>query len=162
MAGALPSVQPPAPTPLQQPNPLINPPGMVEPGNLDPFHRRTLDNKNGTFSTTLSFSVGTDKGETLIPQVVKGQLLTKREAIAHYMKTGQHLGIFDSPQSADAYSSALHDAQGQLMLQGATNIQLPQSRYRGSFQPEQGYVPSKRTPGRPLTDMELQDMRAKR
>ena len=90
MAGALPSVQPPAPTPLQQPNPLINPPGMVEPGNLDPFHRRTLDNKNGTFSTTLSFSIGGDKGETLIPQVVKGQLLTKREAIAHYMKTGQH------------------------------------------------------------------------
>lgn len=145
---------------LQQPNALVNPKGLVQPGNLDPWHRRVLDNGNDSYSTTLSFSIGTNNGETLIPQVVKGKLLTKREAIAHYMKTGQHLGIFATPEDADAYASALHDAQSQLIGTGKTDYTLPQSRYRGAFQPEQGYVPNTKPPARPLTDTELADARS--
>jgi hypothetical protein len=148
---------------LQQPdtNTLANPKGMVAPGNLDPWHRRVLDNGNGSFSTTLSFSIGTDKGETLIPQVVQGKLLTRREAIAHYMKTGQHLGIFASPEDADAYAQALHNAQGELMTTGQTRYALPPARYRGAFQPEKPYVPNQRPPARPLSAKELQDIRSK-
>lgn len=154
--------QQPAQGALQQPDQtaLSNPQGMVTPGNLDPWHRRVLDNGNGSYSTTLSFSIGTDKGETLIPQVVQGKLLTKREAIAHYMKTGQHLGIFTSPQAADAYAQALHNAQAQFIEKGQSTYAMPPHRWRGAFQPEAPDVPNQRPPARPLSNAELQDIRS--
>ena len=53
-----------------------------------------------------------DQGrEVLVPTVVNGQFLTQQQAMDRYYKTGQHLGIFDTPQHADAYASALHQSQ---------------------------------------------------
>lgn len=86
-------------------------PGLVTPGNLDPWHRPVLHNADGSYSTTLSFSFGTDAGEVLVPRVVNGKLLTEDQAKAHYRKTGENLGVFKTGQDADRYSKALHDAQ---------------------------------------------------
>ncbi|MEI6282425.1 MAG: hypothetical protein WCP82_06885 [Alphaproteobacteria bacterium] len=85
--------------------------GQKEPGNLDPFNRPTLKNADGTTSTTSSISVGTDRGEVLIPTVVDGKRLTNEQAIEHFKKTGQHFGIFATPEDADAFAVDLHNRQ---------------------------------------------------
>lgn len=90
-------------------------PGLVEPGNIDPYHRPILQNPDGTHSTTRSFSFGTPKGEVLVPQIVGGKLLSQDEAKAHFAKTGEHLGIFDTPRAADEFATWLHNRQEQFI-----------------------------------------------
>ncbi len=85
--------------------------GQLQQGNLDPFNRPTLKNPDGTTSTTSSISIGTDKGEVLIPTVVDGKRLTNAEAIEHFKKTGEHFGIFSRPEDADAFAVDLHNRQ---------------------------------------------------
>ncbi len=90
--------------------------GMVKPGNITSiFDRKVLKNPDGSVSTTSSMSIGTSDGEVLIPTVVDGKRLTKEQAIAQYRKTGQHLGIFKTPDEADAYAEALHNEQARRM-----------------------------------------------
>jgi hypothetical protein len=60
-----------------------------------------------------SISIGTDQGEVLIPTVVNGRVVSDQEAIRHYQKTGEHLGIFRTPKDADAYAQTLHKQQAQ-------------------------------------------------
>jgi hypothetical protein len=84
-------------------------PGMIEAGNIDLEKRPVIQNKDGSVSTELSFSIGTDKGEVLIPQIVNGKKVSKQEAIDHYKKTGEHLGIFKDPKSATAYAEKIHN-----------------------------------------------------
>ena len=86
---------------------------LVEPGNIDISNRPKVYNADGTISTEKSFSIGTDKGEVLIPQVVGGKMLTKEDALKHYKTTGEHLGIFKTIQGANTYAKALHERQGQ-------------------------------------------------
>jgi hypothetical protein len=56
-------------------------------------------------------SFGTDQGEVLIPTVVNGRVVSDAEAIANYRRTGQHLGIFRTPEEATAYAQSLHRDQ---------------------------------------------------
>jgi hypothetical protein len=93
-------------------------PTPVEAGNLDPYNRPILHNSDGTVSTTRSFSIGTDKGEVLIPRIFDGQDHTEQEAIAHYKQTGQHLGIFRNAAEADAYATWLHNEQAKRVPRG--------------------------------------------
>lgn len=86
--------------------------GLVAPGNIDLANRQIVHNADGSISTELSFSIGTDKGEVLIPQVVNGHMLTEKQAIAHYNRTGENLGTFTNVQAADAYAQVLHEKQG--------------------------------------------------
>jgi hypothetical protein len=102
-----------------------NPKGLIEAGNLDIRNRPIVENADGTHSSEYSISIGDDKGrEVLIPTVVNGKFLTPngkkppegsaaekqmfRRAEDHYHETGEHLGIFDSPDDADAYAQILH------------------------------------------------------
>jgi hypothetical protein len=87
--------------------------GMISPGNIDIHHRPVVHNKDGSISTVRSFSIGTERGEVLIPQVVNGKVVTKKEAEAHYRQTGEHLGIFKSPAAATAFAKKLHEQQAQ-------------------------------------------------
>lgn len=89
-------------------------PGMRAAGNAEPWNRPVLQNPDGSYSTTSSMSIGTDKGEVLIPTVVNGKRLSNAEAIAHYRKTGENFGTFDTPAHADAYATALHNAQASM------------------------------------------------
>lgn len=87
-------------------------PGLLTPGNIDLASRPTVTNADGTVSTVRSVSVNVDGHEVLIPTVSDdGRLLSTPDAIALYRKTGHHLGVFDSPDSATAYAQRLHDAQ---------------------------------------------------
>lgn len=89
-------------------------PGMVKPGNLDPWRRPVLYNPDGSYSTTSSISIGTDAGEVVIPTVINGKRLSNDDAIAHYRATGENLGTFANQATAEAYSVNLHNAQASM------------------------------------------------
>lgn len=81
---------------------------LVEGGNINLNTRPKV--KNGDqYSTVRSMSIGTDRGEVLIPTVSDdGRLLSNDDAIKEYKRTGRHLGIFRDSDSATAYAKQLH------------------------------------------------------
>ena len=80
---------------------------MIVPGNIDLDNRQVVVN-NGNFSTELSFSVEIDGLEVLLPTVINGSIVSEEEAIEHFFKTGEHLGMFSSPAAAEIYAYFLH------------------------------------------------------
>jgi hypothetical protein len=101
------------------------PEGMIEAGNLNLNGRPIIKNSEGSVSSEYSFSFGDDNGqEVLVPTVVNGKFLTPdgkkpkpgsteekqmfKRAQQHYAQTGEHLGIFDTPEHADAYAERVH------------------------------------------------------
>lgn len=86
-------------------------PGLIAPGNIDIHHRPVVKNKDGSISTVRSMSFGTDEGEVLVPTVIGGRVVSDREAMEHYYRTGEHLGIFSTPDAATAYAKMLHEQQ---------------------------------------------------
>lgn len=83
------------------------------PGTIDLYARPIVRNEDGSISTVASMSIGTDDGEVLIPTVADdgSRVLTEDEAIEQFYRTGQHLGIFETPDLATAYAEALHKQQ---------------------------------------------------
>jgi hypothetical protein len=86
---------------------------VLVPGTIDIHARPVVKNDDGSISTVASMSFGTDDGEVLIPTVAAdgSRVLSEDEAIDQYFKTGQHLGIFKTPDEATAYAEALHRQQ---------------------------------------------------
>jgi hypothetical protein len=88
-------------------------PGMVMPGNIDIHARPRVKNADGSVSTVRSMSFEDDDGRNvLIPTVIEGRgIVPNDQAIEYYRTTGQHLGMFDTPESANAYAQSLHNQQ---------------------------------------------------
>lgn len=80
---------------------------MVVPGNIDLDNRQVVASEDG-ISTELSFSVEIDGLEVLLPTVIDGKIVSEKEAIEHFMQTGEHLGMFRTPEEADVYAYWLH------------------------------------------------------
>jgi hypothetical protein len=88
--------------------------GVLEQGNIDLSSRPTVLNEDGTTSTIRSISIREEDKEVLIPTISpEGQQLSDDEAIELYRTSGQHLGKFDSPESATTFAKALSRQQGQ-------------------------------------------------
>ena len=48
----------------------------------------------------------------MLPTIINGKEVTKKEANEHYKKTGEHLGIFKNKEEADKYDKRLHARMG--------------------------------------------------
>lgn len=96
------------------------PKGLLEPGNIDIHNRPIVHNPDGSISTVRSISVGTDRGEVLIPTVVGDRVVSNDDAIRHYQQTGENLGYFDNADDATVYAKALHEEQAKEYLPKST------------------------------------------
>ena len=87
--------------------------GMLQPGNIDLHRRPVVRNKDGSISTVRSMSANFDGKEYLIPTVAAdgSGILSEQGAVDQFRKSGQHLGVFDTPENATAYASSLHQDQ---------------------------------------------------
>lgn len=92
-----------------------NIPGMLEAGNIDLTNRPVVQNPDGTISTVRSVGVNLDGKEYLLPTISDdGRQLSTEEAVDQFRKTGNHLGIFDTPDAATNYAQTLHNQQAQM------------------------------------------------
>ncbi|MDD5523655.1 MAG: hypothetical protein PHV90_00295 [Smithella sp.] len=99
--------------------PDSNPQNVVEKGNINLSNRPVVKLPDGKIATVFSMSIGFDGKEVLIPCVSQdGRMLNRDEAVAEWRKTitkekpfGEHLGVFNDIQSADAYAQELHNSE---------------------------------------------------
>jgi hypothetical protein len=85
---------------------------MKEKGNIDLTKRPLVKNADGSVSTVRSMGVNIGGEEVLIPTVhPEGRIMSDREAVDHYRKTGQHLGKFHTPEDSSKYAEELHNSQ---------------------------------------------------
>ena len=86
-------------------------------GNIDLQNRPIVYNADGSISTMRSISAEFDGKEYLIPTVSEdGKIMTDKEAIATFRKTGKYLGIFETIDEANKYAKKIHFEQGQLLI----------------------------------------------
>lgn len=95
-------------------NPAIR--GQIEKGNIDLNNRPIVRNSDGSISTVRSISITEGKVTVLIPTVIRdkkgrGKVVSDRDAIRHYQRSGEHLGKFSSSGDADRYAEQLHNQQ---------------------------------------------------
>lgn len=87
-------------------------PGLLQRGNLDINARPVVRNRNGSASTVRTITVTDNLGRAyLLPTVVNDAVVGNRQAIKHWQRTGQHLGVFKNEAAADAYAERLHNQQ---------------------------------------------------
>lgn len=103
------------------------PDGLVTEGNINLNARPQVRNSDGSVSTVRSMSFEEDGKHILIPTVVGNKVVSDEDAIKHYRATGQHLGIFDSADSATAYAKDLHEQQAAAMRTGPGGRIAPNS-----------------------------------
>jgi len=94
-------------------------PGMTEAGNIDLMGRPKVKNKEGGTSTVLSTGVEMDGHHYLLPRVTdEGTIVSPREAVDIFRKTGKHLGRFSNREASEDYAKKLHQDQERLYLGG--------------------------------------------
>ncbi len=80
-----------------------------EPGNIDLYNRPIVQNPDGTSSTIRSKSFNFGGQEVLLPTVSDdGRIMTDKEAIDVFHKTGKHLGKFRTIDEANAAAQKIH------------------------------------------------------
>lgn len=93
--------------------------GLITPGNIDLLNRPQVANPDGTVSTVRSITIEQDGKFYLIPTVIGNKVVSNKEAIDSFNKTGKHLGVFDTEANADKYAQQLHNQQAALTSDAA-------------------------------------------
>ena len=89
---------------------MANIPKPIIDGNIDVSKIVPVKNRDGSYSTVRSISIGTDSGtEVLIPTVIDGKVVPDSTAIRVFQQTGNHLGVFRNAADANAYAINLHN-----------------------------------------------------
>jgi hypothetical protein len=87
-------------------------------GNVNLANRPQVPMGNGETATVRSMSVGMPEGEVLMPTIRgDGWPMSEKQAMDYYRKTGQHLGIFKTPEEANRFAELLHRQQEQFYRQ---------------------------------------------
>jgi hypothetical protein len=118
----------------------VTPEGQIEAGNIDLTNRPIVPTEGG-YATVRSMNTNIDGQEVLLPTVsTEGKIMTPDESIDHYLRTGQHLGKFDTPQNAQQYGQQLHLDQEKLYGPKIQELQqrgpIPIPPQRPSEQPQ--------------------------
>lgn len=83
--------------------------GEIVKGNIDLADRPILQNTDGSISTEKSMSFNAEDGyETIIPTIINGKEVSEKEAVAHYNKTGEHMGKYNSVNAAEEAAQTIH------------------------------------------------------
>ena len=85
-------------------------------GNINVNDRIVFQWENGMVSTVLSKSFGIDGEFVLLPTIVNGRPVSDKEAVGHYQRTGEHLGIFNSQAEAKTFAERLHNQQEEMCI----------------------------------------------
>ena len=91
--------------------------GQYGRGNINLYDRPIYKNEDGTISTVDSITVQIDDKFVVLPSIVRDEngnakrLETTEDIVAHYVKTGEYLGEFDTLEEANGYATKLHSAQ---------------------------------------------------
>lgn len=81
-------------------------------GNIDLTNRPKVSNPDGSYSTVRTIGIEVDGGRHInIPTVINGKVVSNEEAIDHFKKTGQHLGMYKSQKEASDAAQQLHIQQ---------------------------------------------------
>lgn len=96
---------------------LMRPEGMLVAPTIKLDGRPTVKNKDNSISTVRSIGVNIGGREILLPTVVGNKVVSDEDAVVNFLLTGEHLGIFDSPKSSDAFAERLHRQQEQMYSQ---------------------------------------------
>ncbi len=80
---------------------------LVE-GNIDVDKLPKVYDKKGNWQTVNTITREFDGKTVLLPTIINGKQVSVKEATEHYLKTGQHLGIFNTKEQADVYDEHLH------------------------------------------------------
>lgn len=85
-------------------------------GNIDLAHRPIVRNPDGSISTVRSMGINVDGHEVLIPTVAHdgSRVLSDKEAVDQYFKSGRHLGVFRTAEDSSRYAEALHNKQAEM------------------------------------------------
>lgn len=111
---------------IAQGRPYI-PPAFIEPGNVDLFAQPEVRNPDGTASTVDSIGINLGGVEYLLPTVTpdgrhfaniaiergvpKSQIgrFVGNMAVKEFLRTGRHLGAFQTPKDSTDYAIQLHE-----------------------------------------------------
>lgn len=88
---------------------------LVSPGNIDLTKRPKVKNPDGSYSTVRTITITDDEGKGInIPTVIGNQVVSPQEAINHFKKTKQHLGVYRTEKEALDAAEKLHKEQEQM------------------------------------------------
>jgi hypothetical protein len=86
--------------------------GALVPGNIDLTRRPYVRNADGTISTVRSISIERDGKIYLLPTVSdEGLILGNAQAVAYFVRTRRHLGIYRTEADAERAADAIHEDQ---------------------------------------------------
>jgi hypothetical protein len=81
-------------------------------GNINLENRPKVFNEKGDYETVKTITAEFDGKTVLLPTIINGKEVSRKKAIEHYKKSGDHLGIFKTKEQADSYDKKLHERMG--------------------------------------------------
>lgn len=135
--------------------------GLLQKGNINLNALPKVQNKDGSYSTVKTITIGTDKGTVLLPTIIDGKEVSIKQAIDYYKETGKHLGIFKTEQDAEIYDQSMHQKMG--WVQGnndmARNYLTPQQNWQ-NMQSQTGMLTNQASSKKPILSSDPKDLYA--